>query len=59
MKKEFIEKVLNERLVDTKSYRYVAKVRFDGKQEIKRLRLEYLDTTKAIDGWEIVAVIDK
>jgi len=53
MKKEFIEKVLRERIVDTKQYRYVAKVK-DGKQYINRLPVADLDTTAAIDGWETV-----
>lgn len=59
MTKQFIEKVLNERIVDTKNYRYIAKVRCDGTQEIKRLRIEDLDTTNAIDGWETVQVVEK
>jgi len=53
MKKEFIEKVLHERIVDTKQYRYVAKVK-DGKQYINRLPVADLDTTAAIDGWETI-----
>lgn len=53
MKKEFIEKVLNERIVDTAKYRYVAKVR-DGVQYIARLPIMDLDTTSAIDGWTVV-----
>jgi len=53
MKKDFIEKVLHERIVDTKQYRYVAKVK-DGKQYINRLPVADLDTTTAIDGWETV-----
>ena len=53
MKKEFIKKVLNERIVDTAKYRYVAKVR-DGLQYIVRLPIADLDTTGAIDGWTVV-----
>lgn len=53
MKKEFIEKVLNERIVDTAKYRYVAKVR-DGVQYIARLPIVDLDTTGAIDGWTVI-----
>jgi hypothetical protein len=53
MKKDFIEKVLRERIVDTKQYRYVAKVK-DGKQYINRLPVADLDTTSAIDGWKTV-----
>ena len=49
MKKEFIEKVLRDGIVDTKKYRYTLK---DG--NIMRLLLIYLDTTEAIDSWEVV-----
>ena len=49
MKNEFIAKVIREGIVDTDKYRYVFK---DG--NILRLPLSYLDTTKAIDGWEVV-----
>lgn len=53
MKKEFIKKVLNERIVDTVKYRYVAKVR-DGVQYIIKLPISDLDTTNAIDRWTVV-----
>lgn len=49
MKNEFIAKVIREGIVDTNNYRYIFK---DG--NILRLPLSYLDTIKAIDGWEIV-----
>lgn len=60
MKKEFENRVLNERIVDTAQYRYaVAECRDAGSQwlEIRRLPLDKLDTTAAIDGWETVKVI--
>lgn len=53
MKRQFIEKVLNERIVDTVKYRYVAKVR-GGVQYIARLPISDLDTTSAIDCWTVV-----
>lgn len=54
--KKFVEKVIAERTVDTKSYRYIVK-EFADRQEIRRLPIYQLDTTSAIDGWETVAVI--
>lgn len=52
MTKHFFERVKNERLVDTRKYRYIVK---DGK--IMRLPVSDLDTTAAIDGWETVATL--
>lgn len=57
MKKEFIERVIRERIVDTDKYRYIIKDCHDAYQqyqEIRRLPLSDLDTTNAIDGWETV-----
>ena len=55
MKKEFWERVKRERIVDTKKYRYVldTDIRLE-RPLIKRLPIEELDTTAAIDGWEDV-----
>lgn len=55
MKKEFWEKVKRERIVDTKKYRYVldTDIRLE-RPLIKRLPIEDLETTAAIDGWEVV-----
>lgn len=49
MKKEFLEKVKHEGIVDTRKYRYVY-----SNGEIKRLPIEYLDTTAALSEWEVV-----
>ena len=49
MTNNFINRVIEERIVDTKKYRYVANP--DG---IKRLPIEYTGTVKAIDKWELV-----
>lgn len=49
MKKEFIERVIREGIVDTRKYRYIMKA-----PKILRLPRIYLDTTKAIDEWEVV-----
>lgn len=54
--KKFIEKVIANGSVDTKSYRYIVKDLPD-RQEVRRLPICQLDTTAAIDGWETVWVI--
>lgn len=56
MTQEFIEKVIRERIVDTKTYRYIVKDVGDH-MEIRRLPISKLDTTAALSGWEIVKVI--
>ena len=53
MTKQFIEKIKREWSVDTKNYRYIYKV-FADHAEIRRIRLEYLDTTAALTEWETV-----
>lgn len=58
MKKEFVEKVMRELIVDTRKYRYFCADCCD-RSEIRRLPLEYLDTTAALYGWETVQIIDK
>ena len=56
MTKKFARKVLANGIVDTREYRYVV----DWHREcIKRIRLEDLDTTNAISGWEVVYKCDK
>lgn len=56
MTKMFREKVLRNGTVDTKTYRYRF-VECGDHGEIRRIRIDYLDTTAAIDGWETVEVI--
>lgn len=56
MTKMFREKVLQNGTVDTKAYRYRF-VECGDHGEIRRIRLEYLDTTAALDSWETVEVI--
>lgn len=54
-------RVLNGETVDTKKYRYVLKACHNHEKqwaEIRRLPLEQMDTTAAIDGWETVEVIE-
>lgn len=57
MKKEFIAKVIREGIVDTEKYRYTAHL-VNGPEEqyteIRRLPLADLDTTAALEPWEVV-----
>lgn len=60
MTKEFAEKVMRERIVDTKKYRYTVKECHENNSqwaEIRRLPIEKLDTTAAIGEWETVKII--
>lgn len=57
MKKEFESKLMQERIIDIKQYRYIITEEHDADKqwaEIKRLPISQLDTTAAIDGWETV-----
>ena len=63
---QFEERVIREGIVDTDAYRYTYDVvdgydsetrRFVNAKRIKRIALDKLDTTDAIDGWEIVKTI--
>lgn len=61
MEKSIRDRVLNGETVDTKKYRYVLKACCNHEKqwaEIRRLPLECLGTTAAIDGWETVEVIE-
>ena len=54
---EFKARLMQERTIDTKDYRYIVTEEYDNEKqwaEIKRLPLSDLDTTKAIDGWETI-----
>lgn len=57
MTKTFIEKVKNEKVVDTRKYRYILVDTVGKTPCIKRLPRIDLDTTAAIDGWEVVATL--
>ena len=57
MSKNFRERVIYERIVDTKLYRYITVDRHNATEqwrEIHRIPLSDLDTTAAINGWETV-----
>ena len=57
MKKEFIQKVIREGIVDTEKYSYTAHL-VNGSDEqhteIRRLPIADLDTTAAMEPWEVV-----
>lgn len=50
-RKKFLEKVFHDRIVDTKQYRYRVN---ESTGYIERIPIEYLNTTKALEGWELV-----
>lgn len=51
MTNKFYNRVMSERVVDTREYRYMIDER---EGAIVRLRIEYLDTTRALNEWETV-----
>lgn len=55
MTKNFEQKIIYYGSVDTRNYRYFY-VAGNDSACIKRLPLELLDTTAAIDGWETVKI---
>ena len=57
MTKAFMERVKNERIVDTRKYSYIHDDVVGKTPCIKRLPKIDLDTTAAIDGWETVATL--
>ena len=57
MTKAFMERVKNERIVDTRKYRYILDDTVGKTPCIKRLPKIDLDTTAAIDGWETVTTL--
>lgn len=58
MTTQFFKRVINERVVDTRKYRYiyVTDIREDHAW-IERLKLKYLGTTRSLESWEIVKSI--
>lgn len=60
MKNSLIDRIRRELTVDTRNYRYNVRTVNNSTEQydvIERLPLKWLDTTRAIDGWEIVARI--
>ena len=53
MKEDFLKRVLSEKIVDTRKYRYTLQETclFT---DIVRLPIEYLDTSEAYEPWETV-----
>lgn len=56
MTKAFENRIIREGIVDTRKYRYVTRD-YQDTIAIYRLPLELLDTTAAIDGWELVKIL--
>lgn len=57
MTKDFINRLMHDRIIDTRNYRYIVTEEHDNEEqwaEIKRIPLSQLDTTATIDGWETV-----
>lgn len=57
MKQELIDRIIREAVVNTDKYRYLYETDNKGAR-IKRLPLDMLDTTAAINGWEVVKVLE-
>lgn len=57
MTKNFVNRVEKELIVDTRNYRYIFEADNIGAR-ILRISLDKLDTTAAINGWEVAKVID-
>lgn len=45
---------------DTKNYRYILSIPYDGSAYLKRIPMEFVrrQTTDLIDGWEIIMDVD-
>ena len=57
MTKALFERVKREKVVDIRKYRYILDDTVGKTPCIKRLPRIDLDTTAAIDGWEVVATL--
>lgn len=56
MSTKFIEKVIRDGIVDTANYRYAYRVD-KTRAVVERLPIKKLDTTAALEPWEVVEVI--
>jgi len=56
MNAKFIDKDIREGIVDTKNYRYAYRVD-KTRAVVERLPINQLDTTAALEQWEVVEVI--
>ena len=56
MTNKFIDKVIREGIVDTKNYRYAYRVD-KTRAVVERFPIKQLDTTAALEPWEVVDVI--
>lgn len=60
MTNKFRNRILNERIVDTTKYRYTLNIEVVNNSNacvIRRIEKKYLDTTRALEPWEIVEVL--
>ena len=59
--KSFVNRVINERVVDTKRHRYVSIVKRDETSEwfeIRRMPLKNMDASKPYEDWELVKIVN-
>ena len=56
MTAKFIDWVIREGIVDTKNYRYAYRVD-KTRAVVERLLISQLDTTAALEPWEVIEVI--
>lgn len=56
MNKKLRDKIMTNQIYDTRNYRYMVRECSDH-LEIVRLPIDLLNTTAAIDGWEIVHTV--
>lgn len=54
MKRQFLQRVINESIIDTRKYRYTYNA---GNGNIERLPLEKLNTTYALTDWEVLGKV--
>lgn len=55
---KFVERVISERIVDTRRYRYIIREHLsNGYAEILRIHLDCLGTTNSINDWEVVKIL--
>lgn len=61
MTKAFENKVIRYGVIDTAKYRYIIRERYgleNVTRGIYRLPIASLDTTDAVDGWELVKLVE-
>lgn len=53
-KKDFIKRIIKERIVDTKNYRYAARTDKDYHERIYKIKIDLIGTTEALkkENWK-------